>query len=209
MNLPKLLHPNQLTPELASSVLQSLQLACATFNTKAQPQRDLHIRDFAFVIEDGQSLLDIYVEPAPGHVGPSPFPPEQLALSLDECLPLHQFLLEEPCLALFDDAIGVRVGSLGIEPPLKTLEHFQSARGHLLTLKTWTKRQGRDRITMILDDVLNDNANPTLRLKDDSESIEVPLTAIKFAQALLSKPKSAKANAHKGQKGLSRARQKA
>jgi hypothetical protein len=62
---------------------------------------------------------------------------------------------------------------------------------------------------MILDDVLNDNANPTLRLKEGTDAIDIPLSAIKFAQALLSQPKSAKANAHKGPKGPQRARPKA
>mgnify|MGYP003343604274 CR=1 FL=1 len=95
MNLPKLLHPSQLTPELASTVLQALQAACLAYNHKSKPKRDLHIREFAFVIEDGQSLLDIYVEPAPGHSGPSPFPPEPQALSLDECLPLHLGLVHD------------------------------------------------------------------------------------------------------------------
>ena len=166
------------------------------------------IRDFWFLIEDGSSLVDIFVEPAPGYTGSNPFPPPNEAVTLDECLKLHHFLLEDGCLDRFDDEVGVRVGSLGIEPPLRSLSHFQTARGQVVTLKTWTKRQGRDRFTVFLDDVITDDTSPMLRLKDGSETFELPLAAVKFAQALLEQPKSAKANAPKAPRGSKRAREK-
>jgi ribosome maturation factor RimP len=96
-----------------------------------------------------------------------------------------------------------------MEPPLRTLEHFASAKGQVVTLKTWTKRQGRDRFTVYLDDVIADATSPSLRLKDGTEVFEIPLSAVKFAQALLSQPKSAKANAQKAPKESKRARGKA
>lgn len=195
MTTNTLLHPSQLTPELFSALLAGLQTACRSFNQKVNPTRPLHVRDFWFVIEDGQPYVDLFVEPEPGHSGATPFPAPEQAISLDECLPLHQFVLDSGALDAFDDEVGVRVGSLGIEPPLRTLEHFQSAKGYFVTLKTWTKRQGRDRFKMILDDVNSDVASPSLLLRDGTETIDVPLSAVKFAQALLEKPKAAKANA--------------
>ncbi|MEN9529919.1 MAG: hypothetical protein RI932_1792 [Pseudomonadota bacterium] len=204
-----LLHPSQLTPELFEALLKQLQDACQRFNATSQPERSLMLRDFWFLVEDGQPMLDLFVEPAPGHQGDSPFPPPEQAVTLDECLPLHQFLLEDGCLDAFNDDVGVRVGSLGMEPPLRTLEHFASAKGQVVTLKTWTKRQGRDRFTVYLDDVIADATSPSLRLKDGTEVFEIPLSAVKFAQALLSQPKSAKANAQKAPKESKRARGKA
>lgn len=153
------------------------------------------IRDFCFIIEDGQTCLDLYVEPQGILSSATPFPSPDQGLSLDECLPLHQFLLDSGALDAFDDETSVRVGSLGLEPPLRTLAHFESARGFFVTLKTWTKRQGRDRFTLLLDEVRMYDSAPTLLLKDGTTEIEVPLSAVKFAQALLEKPKAAKANA--------------
>ncbi|NBW81725.1 hypothetical protein EBR21_08220 [bacterium] len=195
MTTPQFSHPSQLSPDLSGALLQSLQVACEKFNEGQAPARPLHIRDFWFVIEDGQSCLDLFVEPAPGHSGPGPFPEPDQAISLDECFPLHQFLMECGALDAFADSISVRVGSLGMEPPLRTVSHFESAKGHFVTLKTWTKRQGRDRFKMILDDVKADIADPTLLLREGTELTEIPLSAVKFAQALLEKPKAAKANA--------------
>jgi ribosome maturation factor RimP len=194
MNSTQLLHPSQLTPESHDSVLLALQSAAVSFNQQKSPIRPLHVRDFWFVIEDGQAWLDLFVEPLPAHTGPTPFPAPELAVSLDECLPLHHYLLESGALDGFDDNVGVRVGSLGIEPPLRTLAHFEAAKGHFVTLKTWTKRQGRDRFTSLLDDVKADVSTPSLLLREGTEVIEVPLSAVKFAQALLEKPKAAKAN---------------
>ncbi|MEN9826893.1 MAG: hypothetical protein RI953_2638 [Pseudomonadota bacterium] len=195
MTTPQFSHPSQLSPEVFEVLLRNLQAACEKFNQTQSPTRALHIRDFWFVIEDGQSCLDLFVEPSPGHSGPGPFPEPDQAISLDECFPLHQFLLESGALDTFADSISVRVGSLGMEPPLRTVRHFESAKGHFVTLKTWTKRQGRDRFKMILDDVNADIANPTLLLREGTDLTEVPLSAVKFAQALLEKPKAAKANA--------------
>jgi ribosome maturation factor RimP len=208
MNSTPFLHPNQLLPANHHEILGELQKACIRFNETMTPKRALHIRDFWFFVEDGQSLVDIFVEPYPGHTGTSPFPPPEDGVTLDECLPLHQFLLEDGCLNSFDDEVGVRVGSLGVEPPLRTLAHFQASIGQLVTLKTWTKRQGRDRFNMFLDDVTTSESSPALRLKDGSDLLELPLSAVKFAQALLSQPKSAKANAPKAPKGPKRAREK-
>jgi ribosome maturation factor RimP len=190
-----LLHPSQLTPETFDKLLGALQNNCAVFNQTQDPLRPIHIRDFWFIIEDGQAVLDIFAEPWPGHSGPTPFPQPQEALSLDECLPLHQFLLESGALDDFSDEISVRIGSLGLEPPLRTVAHFEAAKGHPVTLKTWTKRQGRDRFKSILDDVKTNVDAPSLLLREGTEVIEVPLTAVKFAQALLENPKAAKANA--------------
>lgn len=195
MTNPQISHPSQLNDDVFFTTLQELQSACQRFNETCSPQRQLHLRDFWFVIEDGQSCLDLFVEPHPGHSGPGPFPEPDQAISLDECYPLHQYLLESGALDNFADAISIRVGSLGMEPPLRTIAHFESAKGHFVTLKTWTKRQGRDRFKMILDDVKADVANPTLLLREGSELTEIPLSAVKFAQALLEKPKAAKANA--------------
>lgn len=190
----KLLHPSQLTAENFEALLIELQKTGETFNQTKFPKRPLHIRDLWFLIEDGQPVVDIFAEPFPGHAGTQPFPAPEDALSLDECLPLHQFLLETGALDAFNDDVGVRVGSLGMEPPLRTLSHFNSAKGYFVTLKTWTKRQGRDRFKMILDDVKSDVATPLLLLREGTETFEVPLSAVKFAQALLEKPKAAKAN---------------
>ena len=190
----KLLHPSQLTAETFEPLLSVLQKNCETFNQTKSPKRPLHIRDLWFLIEDGQPVVDIFAEPFPGHAGTQPFPAPEDALSLDECLPLHQFLLDTGALDAFSDDVGVRVGSLGMEPPLRTLSHFNSAKGYFVTLKTWTKRQGRDRFKMILDDVKSDVAAPLLLLQEGTETFEVPLSAVKFAQALLEKPKAAKAN---------------
>ena len=209
MSISKLLHPSQLSPELFETLLKQIQEACMRFNNKQLPTRPLLVRDFWFLVEDGKSVVDLFVEPTPGHEGTTPFPAPEQAVTLDECLPLHHFLLEDGCLDSFDDEVGVRVGSLGMEPPLRTLEHFRSAKGQLVTLKTWTKRQGRDRFNLFLDDVLTDDTSPSLRLKDGTEFFEVPLAAVKFAQALLEQPKSAKANAPKPQKGSKRAAGKA
>lgn len=209
MNTPKVKHPNDLTPETTAHVLASTQEACSRFNKNTQPQRELHIRDVWFVIDEGNPTLDIFVEPLPGHIGPTPFPEPEQAVTLDECLPLHHFLLADGCLDLFDDNIGVRVGSLGIDPPLRTLEHFQTAVGQLISLKTWTKRTGRDRFTGTLSGIVAQSTHPSLRLMVGTEEIEVPLTAVKFAQALLEKPKSAKANAPKTQKSPKRGGRKA
>jgi ribosome maturation factor RimP len=195
MSSSKLLHPSQLSPEIFEPILTALQSKCEDFNSHQKPLRRLHIRDFWFIVEDGQTVLDIFAEPWPGHAGPTPFPQPQEALSLDECLPLHQFLLDSGALDAFDDEISIRIGSLGMEPPLRTLAHFESAKGLPVTLKTWTKRQGRDRFSMILDDVKANVAAPSLLLREGTEVIEVPLTAVKFAQALFQKPKAAKANA--------------
>jgi ribosome maturation factor RimP len=195
MSTSQLLHPSQLSPENFEIILSALQRNCSVFNETRSPVRPLHIRDFWFVIEEGQTVLDIFAEPWPGHSGPTPFPDPQEALSLDECLPLHQFLLETGALDDFGDDISIRIGSLGLEPPLRTVAHFESAKGHPVTLKTWTKRQGRDRFNMILDDVKANVTAPSLLLREGTEVIEVPLTAVKFAQALFQNPKAAKANA--------------
>lgn len=195
MSHTPLVHPNQLTPSSFAELLSHIQKACASFNNEKSPSRALHVRDFWFIIEDGQPWVDLFVEPFPGHAGITPFPAPEEALSLDECLPLHQFLLETGALDAFDDEIGVRVGSLGMEPPLRTVEHFVSAKGHFVTLKTWTKRQGRDRFKMLLEDVQSNVSDPLLLLREGTEILEVPLSAVKFAQALLEKPKAAKANA--------------
>ena len=208
MTFAPLNHPNQLNPENFTLLLDELQKACLRFNTSQTPKRSLLIRDFWFLVEDGNTLVDIFVEPSPGHSGLTPFPPPEEAVSLDECLSLHQFLLEDGCLNHFDDEVGVRVGSLGIEPPLRSTSHFLSARGQLVTLKTWTKRQGRDRFTVFLDGVTANDTSPTLQLRDGSETFELPLSAVKFAQALIEQPKAAKANAPKTSKGSKRARGK-
>ncbi|NBO38888.1 hypothetical protein EBU99_09925 [bacterium] len=204
MNTSQLLHPSQLTPELYDELLSKLQSACSRYNANNAQIRALKIRDFWFLIEEGKALIDLFVEPEPGHSGTTPFPTPDQAVTLDECLPLHHFLLEDGCLDAFDDEVGVRVGSLGMEPPLRTLEHFQSAKGQVVSLKTWTKRQGRDRFVMFLDDVVADVASPSLRLREGTEVTEVPLSAVKFAQALLEQPKSAKANAPKAPSGSKR-----
>jgi ribosome maturation factor RimP len=209
MNLAKIKHPNELSPETAERLLQNTQEACARYNKSASPPRELHIRDVWFVIDEGNPTLDLFVEPFPGHRGTSPFPDPEQAVTLDECLPLHHFLLADGCLDTIDDNVGVRVGSLGIDPPLRTLEQFESAIGQLISLKTWTKRNGRDRIAGTLSGIVAHSTPPTLRLMTGTEEIEVPLSAVKFAQALLEKPKSAKANAPKTPKSPKRGGRKA
>lgn len=209
MKQTKIKHPNELSPEVAEQLLKSTQSACSRYNQEANPNRELHIRDIWFVIDEGRPTLDIFVEPSPGHSGTTPFPEPEQAVTLDECLPLHHFLLNDGCLDLLDDNIGLRVGSLGMEPPLRTLEHFQSAQGQLISLKTWTKRTGRDRFTGMLSGIIANTTHPSLRLMIGTEEIEVPLSAVKFAQALLEQPKSAKANAPKTQKSPKRGGKKA
>ncbi len=204
MNPMKIKHPNELSPETSELLLRHTQNACTRYNKSANPARELHIRDLWFIIDEGSPTLDIFVEPFPGHQGTSPFPEPDQAVTLDECLPLHHFLLSDGCLDSIDDSVGVRVGSLGIDPPLRTQEHFQSAVGQLISLKTWTKRTGRDRFTGTLSGIVAHNTPPTLRLMTGSEEIEVPLSAVKFAQALIEAPKSAKANAPKTQKSPKR-----
>jgi ribosome maturation factor RimP len=209
MSTPKIKHPNELSPETSERLLQSAQEACTRYNKSTSPARELHIRDVWFVIDEGNPTLDLFVEPFPGHQGTSPFPEPEQAVTLDECLPLHHFLLEDGCLDTVDDNVGVRVGSLGIDPPLRTLAQFETAVGQLISLKTWTKRNGRDRFTGTLSGIVAHSTPPTLRLTIGTEETEVPLSAVKFAQALLEKPKSAKANAPKTQKSPKRGGRKA
>jgi ribosome maturation factor RimP len=192
-----LLHPSQLTPDFHAKILLDLQNACQTFNQSFNPKRALQVRDFWFYIEDGQTVVDLFVEPLTNDSAAKPFPAPEEAVSLDECFPFHQFLLEDGVLDVFDDSVGVRVGSLGLEPPLRTVAHFKSAQSHLVTFKTWTKRQGRDRFTGSLDEIKVNDSAPSLVLREGTEVIEVPLSAVKFAQVLLEKPKAAQANAPK------------
>lgn len=209
MTQDKVKHPNELSPEASSQLLNSTQEACLRFNEAVKPLRHLHIRDVWFIIDEGHPTLDIFVEPFPGHAGPTPFPEPNDAVTLDECLPLHHFLLSDGCLDLLDDSVGLRVGSLGIEPPLRTLSQFESAQGQLISLKTWTKRTGRDRFTGTLSGIVTNNTPPSLRLTNGSEEFEIPFSAVKFAQALLEQPKSAKANAPKTLKSPKRGGRKA
>jgi ribosome maturation factor RimP len=76
-----------------------------------------------------------------------------------------------------NDRYGIEVWSPGPEPPLRTREHFEQARGHRVALRIDDDRRRRSR-EGVLEAVTSDG----VRLETSSGVIDVAFTAIRRAR---------------------------
>jgi ribosome maturation factor RimP len=194
---------HQITPEFHRSHWYLFEKALALFqqsSNQASLSR-LRFRDWWMFVEEGVPCLDLFLDE--GHAT-DPKAPNQLRvlgqLDLEALQAFHTFLLETDLFDAFGDDIEIRIGSPGAEPYLRVPEDFAPWLGCMLHLETWTKRENRDRYTMLLARfeqtespvALPGAANAgdqveifgNVVLQEGSKSFVIPLHDVKFAQAL-------------------------
>ena len=184
-----LVSERQITPQVHASLLAALRVGLAHLKERgvAQPgTAALRVRDWWIEVDEGAPCLEIYLDK--GYVDHPTHPngmEAETRLLLDECAEFHSFLVDETdLLDVFSDSIHVRVGSPGGEPSLRDEVDFRALVGTAVELRTWTKRENRDRFVMLLHEVLSSPDGVIVVLKEGPHAFPIPLSDVRVAKAL-------------------------
>ncbi len=192
--------PSQLSSELQRFVHEKLEALLTSL--KNSPENSLHprlrIRDWSLVLREHQPFCEVFLDK--GHswlqyddFASHPAHAENCEIvTIDECLVFHRALAQaQDLMDLFADSVGFEVGSAGEEPPLRTREDFEHAKGLMVRIQTWTKSKKKDKHKGRLIDVLEDpQGAPVAVIESGGNPVQVELADLRRASLLLFHPEN-------------------
>lgn len=184
MQVSKINHPSQLTPEWHQAFLSKLRESLSRWYGEEQKLASNNsklfvIRDWWLVQEGHDSIIQVFIDTQ--H-------PE--GVTADDCLSIHRWFINTNIFDDFGDDFSIQVSSSGAEPPLREYDDFCGAVGKEIYLETWTKQNDRLRYIMQVDSVENcENCKNFVRLREGTKVFEIPISEVKRAYLRYHLPK--------------------
>jgi len=125
------------------------------------------VRDVVFRVEEDTPTLQIYLDAGEGGVGDLGLP-----VIIDDCSRFHHWLENHSLLNDIPSGIAVEVSSLGVEPPLRTLAHWEKCVGKVVRCLCWGERSSKE-IKGILVSVDSFNNEILLKVSEKEEKVSI------------------------------------